>query len=69
MAMNTSMTKRSRQAKMAAKGAGFALQIAKEMKDPKYKMYKKFNDKRKSLKAELINKYRGKARSKLGANF
>ena len=69
MANSSSMTMRTRQAKIAAKGAGLALNIAKENNDPKYAKYKKFKHKFMALKQELIDKYKGKARAKLGANF
>lgn len=69
MAVATSMTKRTRQAKLAAKGAGLALGIARQMNDPKFKRYKSFKKKFMDLKAELIAKYKGKAKAKLGMNF
>lgn len=69
MAISTSVTKRTRQAKLAAKGAGLALNIAKKLGDPKYKRYKSFKQKFMALKQELIAKYKGKAKAKLGINF
>lgn len=69
MAISTSVSKRTRQAKLAAKGAGMALTIAKKLNDPKYKRYKSFKKKFMDLKKELTTKYKGKARAELGVSY
>jgi hypothetical protein len=69
MAIATTVQKRTRQAKLAAKGAGMALTIAKQLKDPKYKRYITFKKKYMALKKELTTKYKGKARAKIGISY
>jgi hypothetical protein len=69
MAISTSMTKRTRASKLAAKGASLALQIAREKDDPKYSKYKRFKTAYMKLKKDLVLKYFGKAKAKMGVGF
>ncbi|MFW6219385.1 MAG: hypothetical protein ACOC33_00825 [bacterium] len=53
----TSVIKRTRQTKLAALSAGFALRIAKQQQDPLYKKYQKFRKLFWNAKKLLVKRY------------
>jgi hypothetical protein len=61
MALQMSITRRTRDAKLKAAAGAFAIQMAKERKDPLYTKFKRFRDKFWAMKIRIKQKYGPKA--------